>query len=127
MTLMRNGSRPSIGKPAMRKSTRQHVEESLEACRIRSRHDQIGAYAVPGRDRSVQIDVFTDELGSHFGPCADRRPARTNAVHATEARLIYEHDAQTPPASGGVPPGLPHSIRKAVFLKAFCAVRSRLG
>src|SRR5215831_20099048 len=101
-----------------RANLRASVSRKLEACRIRRRHDQIDAYAVLGRDRSVQIDVFADELGSHSGPCADRRPARANAVHAAEARLIYEHDAQTPPASAGVPPGLPHSIRKAVFLKA---------
>jgi hypothetical protein len=91
------------------------------------RHDQIDTSAILGRDRAVQIDVFADELGGHFGPRAGRRPARPRPIHAAEARFINEHDAQAPPAPGGGPPSLPHSIRKAVFLKAFCAARSRLG
>jgi hypothetical protein len=66
-------------------------------------------------------------LGGDTGPCADRRPARANAIHAPEARFISEHDTQPPPAPGRSPPSFPHSIRKAVFLKAFCAARSRLG
>src|SRR6185437_235585 len=53
------------------KLARQHVEEGLKACRIRSRHNQIDASAVLGRDRTVQVDVFADELGGHFGPRAD--------------------------------------------------------
>src|SRR5262249_22274857 len=80
-----------------------------------------------GRDRAVQIDVFANELGGDTGPCADRRPARANAIHAPEARFISEHDAQPPPAPGRSPPSFLHSIRKAVFLKVFCAARSRLG
>jgi hypothetical protein len=70
---------------------------------------------------------FADELGSDLGPRADRRPAPANAVHAPEARFIREHDAQASPAPGGSPPRFPHRIRKAVFLKAFCAAKSRLG
>ena len=91
------------------------------------RHDQINASTILWRDRTVQIDVFADELGGHFGPRADRRPARPQPVHAAKARFIGEHDAQVPSAPGGSPAGFLHSIRKAVFLNAFCAARSRLG
>ena len=109
------------------KLARQHIKEGLEACRVRSRHDQIDAGAVLGRDRAVQIDVLAYELGGHLGPRSDRRPARPWPVHAAEARFIGEYDAQTTSASPGRLPGFPHSIRKAVFLKASCAARSRLG
>ena len=71
------------GEPA-----RQHLEEDLEACRIRGRHDQIDASAVLGRDRAVEIDVFADELRGDRGPRADRCPAGPDAVHTAEARFI---------------------------------------
>src|SRR4249919_4149132 len=109
------------------KLARKHVEEDLEACCIRSRHDQINASAVLGGDRAVEIDIFADELRGDRGPRADWCPARADAVHAAEARLISEHDAQAWTAPGSGPPGFSHSIRKAVFLKAFCAAKSRLG
>jgi hypothetical protein len=49
------------------------------------------------------------------GPRADWCPARADAVHAAEARLISEHDAKASTAPGSGPPGFFHSIRKAVF------------
>jgi hypothetical protein len=60
-------------------------------------------------------------LGGDLGPSANPCPAGSYPVHAPEARFIGEHDAQPPPTPGGGPPRFPHSIRKAVFLKAFCA------
>ena len=42
--------------------SREDVEESLEACRIRCRHDQIDARSVFRADRAVQIDIFANEL-----------------------------------------------------------------
>jgi hypothetical protein len=56
------------------KLSRQHVEEGLEAGRVRCRHDQIIAIPVLWRDRAVQIDVFANELGGDLGPDADRGP-----------------------------------------------------
>src|SRR3984893_8919735 len=106
------------------KLARQHVEENLEACCIRSRHDQIDASAVLRGDRAVEIDIFADELRGDRGPRADWCPARADAAHAAETRLISEHDAQASTAPGSGPPGFSHSIRKAVFLKA-SAPRSR--
>jgi hypothetical protein len=58
------------------KLAREDIKKRLEACRIRSRHDQIDESAVLRCDRALQIDVFTDQLGGHLGPCSDRRPAR---------------------------------------------------
>src|SRR5271166_5326087 len=100
------------------KLSRQDVEEGLEAGRVRCRHDQINASPVLWRDRAVQIDVFANELGGDLGPDADRGPARPRPIDTAEPRFIGEHDAQAPTASGGSLPGLPHSIWKAVFLKA---------
>ena len=77
------------------------------------------------RNRAVEIDVLADELRGDCGPRAERRPAGPDAVHAAEACFIGKHDA--PPTPSGGPPRLPYSIRKAGFLKAFCAARSRLG
>ena len=110
-----------------RKLAREDLKEDLEAFGIRGWHDQIDASAILGRDRTVQIDVFADELGGDTRSCANRRPAWPQSIHSAETRLISEHDAQPPPAPRSNPPGSPHSIRKAVFLKAFCAARSRLG
>ena len=110
------------GEPAC-----QHLEEGLEACRIRGRHDQVDASAVLGRNRAVEIDVLADELRGDCGPRAERRPAGPDAVHAAEACFIGKHDAQPPPTPSGGPSCLPYSIRKAAFLKAICATRSRLG
>jgi len=81
----------------------------------------------PWRDRAVQIGVFANELGGGLEPRADRCPARPDSIHAPEAGFIGEHDTQLPPAPGGSSPSLPYSIRKTVFLKAFCTARSRLG
>jgi hypothetical protein len=110
-----------------RKLAREDLKEDLEAFGIRGWHDQIDASAILGRDRTVQIDVFADELGGDTRSCANRRPARPHSVHSAETRLISEHDAQSPPAPRSNSPSSPHSIRKAVFLKAFCAAKSRLG
>src|SRR5256885_7628304 len=52
----------------------------------------ISASAVLGGDRAVEIDIFADELRGDRGPRADWCPARADAVHAAEARLISEHD-----------------------------------
>jgi hypothetical protein len=83
-------------------------------CRIRGRHDQIHAGAIVGRDRAIQIDVFADELGGDPGPCADRRPARTDAIHAAKTRFINEHDAQAPPApAGGLRPNAARQRRRS--------------
>src|SRR3974390_2186596 len=57
-----------------RKLTREDLKEDLETFGIRGWHDQIDASAILGRDRTVQIDVFADELGGDTGPYADRRP-----------------------------------------------------
>jgi predicted DNA-binding ribbon-helix-helix protein len=76
------------------------------------------------RSKSAAVVPDADQLGGHLGPRADRRPARPYPIHAA---FINEHDAQPPPAPSGDPPSFSHSIRKAVFLKAFCAARSRLG
>src|SRR3974390_21939 len=110
-----------------RKLTREDLKEEREAFGIRCWHDQIHASAILERDRTVQIDVFANDVGGDTGPYANRRPARPQSIHSAETRLISEHDAQPPPAPRSSPPGSPHSIRKAVFLKAFCAARSRLG
>src|SRR5271167_552934 len=110
-----------------RKFSCQHIQKDLETGRIRSRHNQIRAAAILGRDRAVQINVFADQLGRHFWPRSNRRPAWPGPVHAAETRLISKHDAQTTTTPGGCPPGFPHSIRKAAFLKASCAKRSRFG
>ena len=109
------------------KLSRQDVEEGLEAARVRCRHDQINASPVLWRDRAVQIDVFANELGGDLGPDADRRPAWPWPVDPPEPRFIGEHDSQLTAALSGSPPGFPHSIAKAVFLKAYCAAMSRLG
>lgn len=76
-----------------RKLTREDLKEYLEAFGIRGWHDQIDASAILGRDRTVQIDVFADELGGDTGPYARRRPARPQSIHSAETRLISEHDA----------------------------------
>src|ERR1700730_17615616 len=101
------------------KLSRQDVEKGLEARRIRSRHDHIDASPVFWRDRAVQIDVFANELGGDLGPGADRGPARPWPVDPAETRFIGDHDPQPTAAPGGSPPGFPHSMWKAVFLKAF--------
>src|SRR5271168_5117394 len=101
------------------KFLRQNLEEDLEARRIRCRHDQIDPGAVLRGDRAVQIDVFADELGGDLGPDFAGSPTWPRSVDAAEACFIGEHDAQATTAPGGSPPGFPHSIWKAVFLKAF--------
>jgi small GTP-binding protein len=53
--------------------------------------------------------------------------ARTGLGVEDAFRELAARVAPLPVAPGGGPAGLPHSIRKAVFLKAFCAARSRLG
>ena len=100
------------------KLSRQGVEEDLKVRRIRSRHDQIGTSPIPRRDRAVQIDVFANELGDDFGPNADRSPARPWPVDPAETRFIGEQDPQATTSPGGRPLGFPHSMWKAVFLKA---------
>ena len=62
---------------AERPCARQHLEEGLEACRIRGRHDQIDASAVLGRDRAVEIDVLADQLPRR--PRVACRPAPSRA------------------------------------------------
>ena len=101
------------------KLSRQSVEEGLEARRVRSWHDQIDTSPILRRDRAVQIDVFANELGGDFGPDADRGPARPWPVDPTETRFIGEQDPQATASSGGSSFGFPHSIWKAIFLKAF--------
>ena len=54
------------------KFSRQHVEERLEACGVRGRHDQVDTSSVLWNDRAVQIDVFADELGSDRRPRSDQ-------------------------------------------------------
>ena len=87
--------------------------------------DQIDASA-SGGDCAVEIDISRMNCAATAG----RVPIGAQhggAVHAAEARLISEHDAQASTAPGSGPPGFSHSIRKAVFLKAFCAAKSRWG
>ena len=71
-------------------------------------------------DRTVQIDVFADELGGDPG----RVPI--GAQHG-RSRFIRPKRASSVNMMRSSPPGSPHGIRKTVFLKAFCAARSRLG
>jgi len=104
---------------AREKFSREDIEENLEGCRIRRRHDQIDARSVLRADPSVQVDVFANELGGDLGPGADGSPARPWPIDTAEARLIGEHDPQATTAPGGSPPGLPHRIWKTVFLKEF--------
>src|ERR1700730_11016659 len=94
----------------------EDIEEDLEACRIRSRHDQINAHSVLRANRSVQVDVFANELGGDLGPGTDGSPTRPRTVHPVEARFIVEHDPQatTPPCRSSL--GFPDSIWKTVFL-----------
>ena len=105
----------------------QRIEEGLEASGVRRRHDQIHAASVLGGDGAVQIDVFADQLGGHFRSGPDRHPARSGPIDATKSRFVGEHDAQTATPPGGGAAGFVHSMRKAVFLKASCAARWRLG
>ena len=108
------------GKPA-----RQHVEKGLEACCGRLVSSQINASTILWRDRTVQIDVFADELGGHFGPRADRRPARPQPVHAAKARFIGEHDAQVSSAPGGSPAGFPSTASGKPFFA--CILRGEVA
>src|SRR5258707_6478531 len=96
----------------------QCLEKNLEAFRVGRRHDQIDASSVLRADGAIQIDVFANELAGDLWPCPIGSPARSRAVHPPKASFIGEHDAQAAATSGGNPPGLPHSIWKAVFLKA---------
>ena len=70
---------------------------------------------------------FADQLGGHFRSGPDWRPARSGPIDATKSRFVGEHDAQTATPPGGGAAGFVHSMRKAVFLKASCAARWRLG
>ena len=96
----------------------QCVEKNLEALRVGRRQDQIDAGSVLRADGAIQIDVFANELAGDLWPCPIGSPARSRAVHSAKACFIGEHDAQAAATSGGSPPGLLHSIWKAVFLKA---------
>ena len=58
-------------------------------------------------------------LGGDRGPCSDGGPAWPWPIDPAEPRFIGEHDPQTTTAPGGCLPGLPHSMWKAAFLKAF--------
>ncbi len=89
------------------KFPREDIEEGLEARRVRCRHDQIDASPILRRDRSVQIDVFANELGGDLGPGAGWSPARPRAVDPAETRFIGEHDPQATTAPGGSPPLVP--------------------
>src|SRR5213079_2535938 len=53
--------------------------------------------------------------------------AAQNAFKNPPSLMLGGTPGGPPPGAGGAPPSFPHSIRKAVFLKAFCAARSRLG
>jgi len=96
----------------------QCLEKNLEAFGIGRRHDQIDASSILGTDGAIEIHVFANELGGDLRPGASGSPARSRAVHPAKARFVGEHDAQAATTSGGKPPGSPHSIWKAVFLKA---------
>src|SRR5215467_2571780 len=97
----------------------QYLQENLEAFGIGRRQDQIDAGSILRADSAIQVDVFANELAGDLRPRSIGSPARSRAVHAAKARFVGEHDAQAATASGRDPPGLPHSIWKAVFLKAF--------
>jgi hypothetical protein len=96
----------------------QCLQENLEALRVGRRHDQIDTGAILRADGAIQIDVFANELAGDLRPRPIGSPARSRAVHAAKARFVGEHDAQAATPSGSNPPGLLHSIWKAVFLKA---------
>jgi hypothetical protein len=93
----------------------QCLQENLEAFGIGRRQDQIDAGSILGADSAIQVGVFANELGSDLRPRSIGSPARSRAVHAAKARFVGEHAT----TSGRNSPGLPHSIWKAVFLKAF--------
>ena len=99
--------------------SREGVKEGLEAGGIRCRHDQIKASPVSRAHRTVQVDVFANELGGDLGPGAGRSPARAGPIDAAEPRFVGEHDPQVTSTPGGSPPGFPHGIGKAAFLKSF--------
>src|SRR6516165_1259016 len=107
----------------------QHVGALLiqDSGFFNSHPEGLAAFAVSIRVPTVQINVFADQLGSYSGPHANGRPAWPYPVHATEPRFVSKHDAQPPAAPCRGSPRFPYSIRKAVFLKASCAARSRLG
>src|ERR1700757_4843958 len=97
----------------------QCLQENLEAFRIGRRHDQIDAGSILRADGAIQVDVFANELAGDLRPRSIGSPAPSRAVHAPKGRFGGEHDAQAATASGRTPPGLPDSVWKAVFLKAF--------
>src|ERR1700752_3369324 len=98
--------------------SRQRIEEDLKAGRVRCRHNEIDAGSILRADGTIQIDVFADELRSHFGSDAGRSPAGPRPFHPPDPRLAAKHDAPPPPTPRGAPPRPLYSARKAVFLNA---------
>jgi hypothetical protein len=94
---------------------RQGLQKNLEAFGIGRRHHQVDASSVLRADRAIQIDVFTNELAGDLWADADGCPARSRAVHPTEARFVGEHDAQATATPGGSPSGFPDSIGEPFF------------
>src|SRR5580658_2280749 len=105
----------------------QCLQENLEALRVGRRHDQIDTGAILRADGAIQIDVFANELAGDLRPRPIGSPAQSRAVHAAKARFVGEHDAQAATPSGSNPPGLLHSIWKAVFFKSFLSRDVALG
>ena len=68
----------------------------MEAGRVRGRHNQIDAGPIPRTNRSVQIDVFANELGGHLRPDAPR--AQHAATGSSGQNALHR---QTSPATGG--------------------------
>src|SRR5262252_5046716 len=79
----------------------QCLQENLEALCVGRRHDQIDAGSILRADSAIQVDVFANELAGDLRPRSIGSPARSRAVHPTEARFIGEHDAQAAATSGG--------------------------
>ena len=97
----------------------QILQKNLKAFGIGRRQDEVDAGSILRADSTIQVDVFANELAGDLRPRSIGSPARSRAVHAAKARFVGEHDAQAATASGRNPPGLPDSVWKAVFLKAF--------
>jgi hypothetical protein len=104
------------GKGATVAGRNNILQEDLEAFRIGRRHDQIDASSIVRSDGAAQVDVFADALAG------DLRLVEASTVAwrfmrpkgASAANMMSTCNHHWPQ-----PPGLPHSVGKAVFFKAF--------
>jgi hypothetical protein len=87
-----------------------------------SDHAEIGYGVLSGLPQRVenQEDILPGKLSRQgdLGSDADRGPAWPWPVEPAETRFIGEQDPQATASPGGRPLGFPHSMWKAIFLKA---------